>query len=199
MANPIPTEPSFSGQGLENPEDSALILGDQDITNLEDGVTDEEKLGADGSEANPLSLENEPPEFIRGERDVVDQMKRTTQAIDYKATSSLIRGARDDDFESATPEPSRMNQDIRDMAVEMDKAALQGEELHERAAEQLAEDIAEMREAADEADRDGDVLHRDADEFVTGQFKMPENRGRPTGAYTDIGAGKSGVTKKSLH
>lgn len=198
MENPIRPD-SAPGQAFENAEDAALILGDQDITFNEEEITEDDKLGSDGSDNNPMSVENEPPAFVRGEVDVAEQMSRTTRAIDYKATSSLIRGARDDDFESLQGEPVPRPADVREMAVEMDKAALQGEELHERAADQLSSDSAEA-EAGDEADRDGDVVHRDADEFVQGRDRVAHARehGRPTGAYTDVGAGKSGVTRKSL-
>ena len=64
---------------LENPRDEAMILGDQDQTSEDSQILDE-NMGLDAQSAN--SLEEEPAEFVRGEVDVVEQMKRTSRAMD---------------------------------------------------------------------------------------------------------------------
>lgn len=79
-----------------------------------------------------LSIENEPPAFVRGEVDVVDQMKRTTKHMDYVASSSLKRGVKDEDLETVNPDedPRESAEEVEDLQI--DEAALKGEELFER-------------------------------------------------------------------
>jgi hypothetical protein len=70
-----------TGDVLENPRDEAIILADQDQTESGDPQAHDENLGQDAQSAN--NLEEEPAEFVRGEVDVVEQMKRTSRAMDH--------------------------------------------------------------------------------------------------------------------
>lgn len=184
-------------EAFENPEDAALILGDQDETLNGDDLQADDTMGADGGEDNPLSLENEPDEFVRGEVDVKEQMDRTTERLDYVATSSLERGARDEDFGKPGENVKALGDD--DLvptelgSLSMDEAALQGEELHEKTLDQLMAD-----EADNEGPVDGGEPRRSARDFVEGADHPAHLRkhGHQTGAYTDIGAGRSGVTRR---
>jgi hypothetical protein len=64
----------------ENVRDENMIISDQDQTESGDPGLHDDNLGQDEQFAN--SLEDEPGDFVRGEVDVVEQMKRATRAMD---------------------------------------------------------------------------------------------------------------------
>lgn len=63
----------------ENPRDEKIILADQDQTH--DPKILDETLGQDNFIAEPVG--DEPADFVRGEVDVVEQMKRTARAMKH--------------------------------------------------------------------------------------------------------------------
>lgn len=65
---------------MENPRDEAIIIADQDQTISGDTKIHDEHLGQASRVSH--SLEIEPPEFMRGEVDVKEQMDRTTRAME---------------------------------------------------------------------------------------------------------------------
>lgn len=147
MATPTQRPSHDPNEAFENPEDAALILGDQDET-LDDELDHEDAMGADGGEDHPLSLENEPAEFIRGEVDVKTQMDRATEHSDYVGAFSDTRGARDEDFGKMGDGAGRAARDDDDefdaneVLLSVDEATLQGEKLHKKTLTQLKADEA---------------------------------------------------------
>jgi hypothetical protein len=74
-------KPDFeTNNETENPRDENMILANQDETSQDTKMLDE-NLGQHPLVADPM--EEEPGEFVRGEIDVVEQMKRTTRAMDH--------------------------------------------------------------------------------------------------------------------
>lgn len=73
--------PRYKDDGVdavENSEDGAKILADQDET----GLSDERAAAEESSENSTTLFELEPAEFARGEVDVKEQMDRTTRDVD---------------------------------------------------------------------------------------------------------------------
>lgn len=75
----------------ESQGDQAQIINDQDMTNERDITALDENMGAVSNSLEPL--EDEPAEFMRGEIDVVEQMNRTTRAMDDAIDQSTGRKA----------------------------------------------------------------------------------------------------------
>jgi hypothetical protein len=76
--------PTFDGPSgaeiFENKKDESDILSDQDQTLYKDALNRDENMGAISNSLE--SLEDEPPDFMRGEVDLVEQMDRASNAMD---------------------------------------------------------------------------------------------------------------------
>lgn len=139
-----------AGEGVENSEDEAQIVADQDQTGAaamggQMGWASSEDKVMGGMGTQDFGLDS--GEFARGEIDVREQMDRTTARMDAST------GRTD---ELASPGDEQGNVDIDDITSEA------------------------MRTNDPEDDR---YRYR------------PTRHGHETGAYTDIGAGRSGVTR----
>ncbi|MFN8789894.1 MAG: hypothetical protein ACK5Y2_00385 [Bdellovibrionales bacterium] len=78
-------------ESVESRRDESQIITDQDMTNEGDITALDENMGA---MTNSLEqIEDEPAEFVRGEIDVVEQMKRTTRAMEDTIERSTGRRA----------------------------------------------------------------------------------------------------------
>lgn len=78
-------------ESAESRRDESQIITDQDMTNERDITALDENMGA---MTNSLDqIEDEPAEFVRGEIDVVEQMKRTTRAMEDAIERSTGRRA----------------------------------------------------------------------------------------------------------
>jgi hypothetical protein len=140
-----PETPTMA-QNVENAEDEANILTDQDETLLARPTDTAEYIGSDGTDAD-FGLEL--GEFARGEVDVKEQMDRTMANMDAGHHRPRHR--------HATPHSNDGRVDTA------------------------------------EAIQNGLSNHKQDD---TEKNHKPASRGHETGAYTDIGAGRSGVTRQ---
>ncbi len=135
------------GQAEENFEDELEIISDQDLTSQESPNASDVKVGGMGT---ALDFGLGSNEFARGEIDLVEQIQRTTAAVD-RATHRSIESAR----------PG-------------------GPQSHVDTEQTISEAM---------SNRMGDEKRK----------HHPKNthHGHSTGALTDIGAGKSGVTREA--
>lgn len=133
------------GDAIENAEDEANILADQDETLIADPAANDANIGSDGTE-DDFGLD--PGEFARGEIDLKEQMDRTM--------ANMNAGHHRPRDPNSTPH----SPDGR-----IDTAAA------------IQDSMSNRIEPAND------------------QKLKPVEKGHETGAYTDIGAGKSGVTK----
>lgn len=78
-------------ESIGNRRDESQIIADQDMTNEGDITALDENMGAISNSLD--ALEDEPAEFIRGEVDVVEQMNRTTRAMEEAIDRSTGRRA----------------------------------------------------------------------------------------------------------
>ncbi|MEZ0390572.1 MAG: hypothetical protein ACAH59_00025 [Pseudobdellovibrionaceae bacterium] len=168
--NPGFTQPG-GAEISENRRDETGILTDQDQTALGDALTKDENMGAISNSLE--SLEDEPADFMRGEVDVVEQMDRAASAMD-----ASIRGL-----------PSQADEDSPRSEIGASFKDTPGglEEVEMKTDEDMAKRHHPNR------DPDHKVDHRAERENQPGHRENP--RGHSTGGYTDIGAGRSWVTR----
>lgn len=166
---PIPefTQPT-KGEPSENTMDENEILNDQDVTRKLNPHRDDENLGA--KSLSYESLEDEPGDFMRGEVDVKEQMDRAADAME-----SSIFG-----YQNQSTEDSPRTE----IGASFQHTPGGLEEVEQKTDEWLAT----HSKPRNRHSRDRENLDR-----------SNEHTGEPggeTGAYTDIGAGRSGVTRK---
>jgi len=167
-ANPGFTRPG-GAESSESRKDESGILTDQDQTNIEDALTRDENMGAISNSLE--SLEDEPADFMRGEVDVVEQMDRAAQAME----ASVLGLSSQADEDSPRTE---MGASFKDTPGGIEEVEMKTDE-----------DMA--RKKGHREDRHND--HKTGKENLPGHRENTE--GHSTGGYTDIGAGRSGVTR----
>lgn len=171
-ATPIPEfTQTKMGEASEDSYDEKEILEDQDVTNKSNLRADDENMGAKSRSYEPM--EEEPGDFMRGEIDVKEQMDRAADAMDASIHGYQNQGAED------SPKT--------ELGASF-KYTLGGiEEVEAKTDEYLATHRKPKRER-----KEGKPVESSREE-TTGHTGTP---GHETGALTDIGAGRSGVTRQ---
>lgn len=171
-ATPIPEfTQTKMGEASEDSYDEKEILGDQDVTNKSNLRTDDENMGAKSRSYEPM--EEEPGDFMRGEIDVKEQMDRAADAMDASIHGYQNQGAED------SPKT--------ELGASFKYTPGGIEEVEAKTDEYLATHRKPKRER-----NEGKPVESSHEE-KTGHTGTP---GHETGALTDIGAGRSGVTRQ---
>ncbi|MBX2988359.1 MAG: hypothetical protein KF802_10730 [Bdellovibrionaceae bacterium] len=192
---------SPSSDTSQSSRDLQEILSDMDQTSMRSSPEDDLRGGGPVS----LDLEDEPAEFVRGEIDVKTQMDRTTRIAKADAL-----GHHDlDDSPDMTPGgldevAAKTDEDLaRKGRGRPERPAVPENDPGETRRSSARLDIDEIEEELDLASDGlsaGTMNEEDAREsgYINDQARprIPSRapqQGHPTGAYTDIGAGRSSV------
>lgn len=162
------------GEASENTYDENEILEDQDVTNKSNLHTDDENMGA--KTRSYESLEDEPGDFMRGEIDVKDQMDRAADAMDASIHGYQNQGAED------SPRT--------EIGASFKYTPGGLEEVEAKTDEYLASHNKTKKGSKERKPEQKATSSTEAKKGHTGEH------GSETGAFTDIGAGRSGVTRK---
>lgn len=85
----VTDQDTSAGEPVENERDESDILGNQDETDLGEPNEDDPLMGAGPTDRLSAA---ESDEFVRGELDVVEQMKRAGREIDFPNRANPPRG-----------------------------------------------------------------------------------------------------------
>ncbi|MGZ3772778.1 MAG: hypothetical protein ACXVCY_07980 [Pseudobdellovibrionaceae bacterium] len=162
-----------TGEASEDSMDEKEIIEDQDVTHKSSVRTDDENMGAKSMSYE--FMEDEPGDFMRGEIDVKEQMDRAADALDASLHGYQNQGAEDSPRTEIGSSFKYTPGGIEEVEAKTDQYL-----------------ATHKKPKNNKAGGDGRTVSGTQTE-KKGHTGKP---GHETGAFTDIGAGKSGVTRK---
>ncbi len=172
--------PILAGEIVENSKDEADILADRDETFAHMNLHDN-SVGSVGRVA--FDLEDEPGDFIRGEVDVAAQMARTMRSAESTQSSH---------HNMDPPDVSTGGLDDLVEIPETDDELILPVDTLDDIADENSLSLADLGETSLEAAHASGYFGTESGETEYAEEDLSSH----TGAYTDLGAGRSATTKK---